>query len=141
MLRSRSAGGSTAPKPAMVTNRRSLFAAAALSALPAFAAGFSVGLSSVLTSGCGGKSDGRADDLDKLRRYAQGRSHHPTAVGEDSARRPGPEARRPASNLVGRMIDAREVAYVVTFLASPKSVAIDGDTIAAGGGVPRVIYY
>jgi NAD(P)-dependent dehydrogenase (short-subunit alcohol dehydrogenase family) len=50
-------------------------------------------------------------------------------------------ARRPASNLVGRMIDAREVAYVVTFLASPKSVAIDGDTIAAGGGVPRVIYY
>jgi hypothetical protein len=39
------------------------------------------------------------------------------------------------------MIDAREVAYVVTFLASPKSVAIDGDTIAAGGGVPGVIYY
>lgn len=50
-------------------------------------------------------------------------------------------AQRPASNLVGRMIDAREVAYVVTFLASPKSVAIDGDTIAAGGGVPGVIYY
>lgn len=50
-------------------------------------------------------------------------------------------ARRPARNLVGRMIDAREVAYVVTFLASPKSVAIDGDTIAAGGGVPGVIYY
>jgi hypothetical protein len=39
------------------------------------------------------------------------------------------------------MIDATEVAYVVTFLASPKSVAIDGDTIAAGGGVPRAIYY
>ena len=50
-------------------------------------------------------------------------------------------AQRPAANLVGRMIDAREVAYVVTFLASPKSVAIDGDTIAAGGGVPGVIYY
>jgi NAD(P)-dependent dehydrogenase (short-subunit alcohol dehydrogenase family) len=50
-------------------------------------------------------------------------------------------AQRPASNLVGRMIDAREVAYVVTFLASPKSVAIDGDMIAAGGGVPGVIHY
>jgi len=30
---------------------------------------------------------------------------------------------------------------VVTVLASPKRVAIDGDTIAAGGGVPRAIYY
>jgi hypothetical protein len=27
-------------------------------------------------------------------------------------------------------------AYVVTFLASPTSAAIDGDMIAAGGGVP-----
>ena len=50
-------------------------------------------------------------------------------------------AARPATNLVGRLIDATEVAHVVTFLASPKSVAIDGDTIAAGGGVPRAIYY
>ena len=48
---------------------------------------------------------------------------------------------RPTANLVGRLIDAREVAYVVAFLASPKSVAITGDTIVAGGGVPRVIYY
>ncbi len=39
------------------------------------------------------------------------------------------------------MIDARKVAYVVTFLASPKSIAIDGDTIAAGGGVPGAIYH
>ena len=39
------------------------------------------------------------------------------------------------------MIDASEVAYVVAFLASPKSVAIDGDAIVAGGGVPGVIYY
>jgi NAD(P)-dependent dehydrogenase (short-subunit alcohol dehydrogenase family) len=50
-------------------------------------------------------------------------------------------AAQSANNLVGRMIDATEVAYVVAFLASPKSVAIDGDTITAGGGVPRVIYY
>ena len=38
-------------------------------------------------------------------------------------------------------IDAGDVAHVVTFLASPKSVAINGDTIAAGGGVPGGIYY
>jgi NAD(P)-dependent dehydrogenase (short-subunit alcohol dehydrogenase family) len=44
-------------------------------------------------------------------------------------------------NLVGKMIDAEEVAYVVAFLCSPKSIAISGDTIAAGGGVPRAIYY
>ena len=50
-------------------------------------------------------------------------------------------AARPAANLVGRMIDASEVAHVIVFLCSPKSVAIDGDTIAAGGGVPRAIYY
>ena len=39
------------------------------------------------------------------------------------------------------MIDAREIAYVVAFLASPKSFAINGDTIAAGGGVGRAIHY
>ncbi len=33
------------------------------------------------------------------------------------------------------------VADVVTFLASPRSIAITGDTIAAGGGVPGPIYY
>jgi len=49
--------------------------------------------------------------------------------------------RSPAGNLVGRFIDAREVADVVAFLASPRSVAINGDVIATGGGVPRVIYY
>ncbi len=44
-------------------------------------------------------------------------------------------------NTVRRLIDAREIAYVVAFLASPKSVAITGDVVAAGGGIPRAIYY
>ena len=44
-------------------------------------------------------------------------------------------------NLVRKLIDAREVAYVVAFLASPKSIAITGDVIAAGGGVGPFIYY
>ena len=44
-------------------------------------------------------------------------------------------------NSVRRMIDARDIAYVVAFLASPKSIAVNGDVIAAGGGVDRAIYY
>jgi NAD(P)-dependent dehydrogenase (short-subunit alcohol dehydrogenase family) len=49
--------------------------------------------------------------------------------------------KRMVANVVGRWIDAQEIAYVVTFLASPKSIAITGDVIAAGGGVGRNIYY
>jgi NAD(P)-dependent dehydrogenase (short-subunit alcohol dehydrogenase family) len=49
--------------------------------------------------------------------------------------------KRMVSNLVGHWIDARDIAYVVTFLASPKAVAINGDVIAAGGGIPGTIYY
>src|SRR5579859_4376307 len=45
------------------------------------------------------------------------------------------------NNLVRRWIDAADIAHVVTFLASPRSVAINGDVIAAGGGVPGAIYY
>jgi NAD(P)-dependent dehydrogenase (short-subunit alcohol dehydrogenase family) len=44
-------------------------------------------------------------------------------------------------NSIRRLIDAAEVADVVAFLASPKSVAINGDAIATGGGVPRAIHY
>jgi NAD(P)-dependent dehydrogenase (short-subunit alcohol dehydrogenase family) len=44
-------------------------------------------------------------------------------------------------NSVRRIIDAKDIAHVVAFLASPLSVAITGDTIAAGGGVGRAIYY
>ena len=46
-----------------------------------------------------------------------------------------------AANPLGRIIDAREVAYVVTFLASPKSVAVNGDIVTAGGGAGKSIYY
>ena len=49
--------------------------------------------------------------------------------------------RRMVNNLIGRWIDARDIAYVVTFLASPRAAAINGDVIAAGGGVKGVIYY
>jgi NAD(P)-dependent dehydrogenase (short-subunit alcohol dehydrogenase family) len=44
-------------------------------------------------------------------------------------------------NSIRHLVDASEVASVVAFLASPKSIAINGDTIAAGGGAPRSIHY
>jgi NAD(P)-dependent dehydrogenase (short-subunit alcohol dehydrogenase family) len=44
-------------------------------------------------------------------------------------------------NLVKKIITAEEIAHVVTFLASPKAMAINGDSIAAGGGSPGSIYY
>lgn len=45
------------------------------------------------------------------------------------------------NSLIGRIVEAEEVAAIVAFLASPRSVAINGDAIAAGGGQPRAIYY
>ncbi len=49
--------------------------------------------------------------------------------------------RRLGGNSIRRIVDADEVAWVVTFLASPRSVAINGDAIACGGGQPGVIVY
>jgi NAD(P)-dependent dehydrogenase (short-subunit alcohol dehydrogenase family) len=42
---------------------------------------------------------------------------------------------------IGRLVTAAEVADVVAFLASPRSVAINGDAIAAGGGTRGPIHY
>ncbi|MGJ0117953.1 SDR family NAD(P)-dependent oxidoreductase [Williamsia sp. MIQD14] len=46
-----------------------------------------------------------------------------------------------ATNSIRRVVDASEVADVVAFLASPRSIAITGDAIAAGGGIPGPVYY
>ncbi|MBO0684563.1 MAG: SDR family NAD(P)-dependent oxidoreductase [Candidatus Dormibacteraeota bacterium] len=51
------------------------------------------------------------------------------------------ERRMSQVNVLKRMIDAREVAYVITFLCSAKAIAINGDAIAAGGGSPGSIHY
>ncbi len=45
------------------------------------------------------------------------------------------------TNSIRHLVDASEVADVVVFLASPRSIAITGDAIAVGGGVPGPIYY
>jgi NAD(P)-dependent dehydrogenase (short-subunit alcohol dehydrogenase family) len=51
------------------------------------------------------------------------------------------EQRMASRNTVRQLIDARDIAYVVAFLASPRSLAINGDVIAAGGGTPGAIHY
>jgi NAD(P)-dependent dehydrogenase (short-subunit alcohol dehydrogenase family) len=45
------------------------------------------------------------------------------------------------TNSVHRLITAEEVAWVVAFLASPRSIAINGDAVACGGGQPGAIHY
>jgi NAD(P)-dependent dehydrogenase (short-subunit alcohol dehydrogenase family) len=54
---------------------------------------------------------------------------------------PEAEARIAQGNSIGRIVDAAEIAWLATILASPKSGAINGETIAAGGGTPKVINY
>jgi NAD(P)-dependent dehydrogenase (short-subunit alcohol dehydrogenase family) len=51
------------------------------------------------------------------------------------------ETRLAANLTVGRIIDAAEVADIVAFLASPRSIAINGDAIACGGGTKGAIHY
>jgi NAD(P)-dependent dehydrogenase (short-subunit alcohol dehydrogenase family) len=68
----------------------------------------------------------------------------PTVVASLAERQgisPAEAEKRMVTNLIGRWIDARDIAYVVTFLASPKATAINGDVIPAAGGVRGSIYY
>ena len=44
-------------------------------------------------------------------------------------------------NSIRKLVDSSDVAALVTFLASPLSVAVTGEVIAAGGGVGTGIYY
>jgi len=51
------------------------------------------------------------------------------------------ERRMSEANTIRHLVNSEEIADVVAFLASPKSMAITGDAIAAGGGMPGAIYY
>jgi NAD(P)-dependent dehydrogenase (short-subunit alcohol dehydrogenase family) len=51
------------------------------------------------------------------------------------------EAQMAAGNSINHLVDASEVAHVVAFLCSPKSRAINGDVIVAGGGARGTIHY
>jgi NAD(P)-dependent dehydrogenase (short-subunit alcohol dehydrogenase family) len=69
----------------------------------------------------------------------------PTMVAELAARDGGTAeqvlAALGSATCVGRLITAAEVADVVVFLCSPRSVAINGDAVAAGGGMRGSIHY
>ncbi|HEV1991513.1 MAG TPA: SDR family oxidoreductase [Candidatus Dormibacteraeota bacterium] len=74
------------------------------------------------------------------------RTERTPAVIEAMAKRRGVtgqevEAQMNSSNLLGRLVDAQEVAWVVAFLCSPKAVAINGDAIVVGGGIRGAIHY
>jgi NAD(P)-dependent dehydrogenase (short-subunit alcohol dehydrogenase family) len=66
---------------------------------------------------------------------------HPGTTRAGQVIEPAAEARLTASVSIGRLVEAAEIAYLVAFLASPKSVAIYGETIAAGGGFLGPINY
>jgi len=51
------------------------------------------------------------------------------------------QATRPPGNVIGRMVDAEEVAWLVAFLCSPKSASITGESIGCGGGIHGSIRY
>ena len=68
---------------------------------------------------------------DTLARMADAQGTSPEAVEAAFAR----------AASIGRVVTAEEVADVVAFLASPRSVAITGDAIAAGGGARGSIHY
>ncbi|MFG2356998.1 SDR family NAD(P)-dependent oxidoreductase [Streptomyces sp. NPDC048521] len=61
-----------------------------------------------------------------------------TAIGSSRAEL---EERVAATVSIGRIVEPHEVAAVVAFLASPLSVAINGDTVITSGGAKGPIYY
>jgi NAD(P)-dependent dehydrogenase (short-subunit alcohol dehydrogenase family) len=51
------------------------------------------------------------------------------------------EKRMDGRNLVKKLITSEQIGWLVAFLASPKAMAVNGDSIPAGGGTPGSIYY
>ncbi len=51
------------------------------------------------------------------------------------------EARVASGNSTKRIVDARELAYVVAFLASPRSIAISEEVISASGGAGQAVFH
>jgi NAD(P)-dependent dehydrogenase (short-subunit alcohol dehydrogenase family) len=62
-------------------------------------------------------------------------------AGGDSAKAAELEREVARHHAIGRLPDAAEIAHLVTFLASPKAAAITGESIAAGGGPQRAVFY
>jgi len=58
---------------------------------------------------------------------------HPGATRTEKTD-PASEAKFATTVTIGRMVDASEIGWLVTVLASPKSIAINGETLQASGG-------
>jgi len=65
---------------------------------------------------------------------------HPGATRTERTDEAG-AAHAAKANTIGRIVDAVEIADLVTFLASPRSAALNGGALHAGGGCPGVINY
>jgi NAD(P)-dependent dehydrogenase (short-subunit alcohol dehydrogenase family) len=66
---------------------------------------------------------------------------HPGLTQTERAIDPELERAAAAGVSIGRIITADEVADVVAFLASPRSVALNGDPVVASGGARGPIHY
>ena len=64
-------------------------------------------------------------------RRAAAKSRPATAIEQDLA----------AETAIGRMVTAQDVAWLVCFLASPRSIALQGDVVVAAGGAASEIRY
>ena len=51
------------------------------------------------------------------------------------------ETQMARDNATRKLVTANDIAQIIVFLASPKSVTINGDVIGATGGAGRAIYY
>ena len=63
------------------------------------------------------------------------------ARAAETGRSPEDVDREMAANIIGRTVTAAELADVIVFLASPRSIAITGDAVSAGGGTPGIVTY
>lgn len=73
------------------------------------------------------------------------RTEYMTGMFAERAQRDGTtveevERQHSESNAIRRVVDARELAYLVCFLASPKSSAVTGEVISGGGGADRAVF-
>ncbi len=95
-------------------------------------------IASLRNAGVAAISKNLADELGP-----QGISVVTVHPGATRTERTDAESERTAGdhNTIGRIVDASEIADIVAFLASPRSAALNGAVLSAGGGTPGVIQY
>ncbi|MFF4903189.1 SDR family NAD(P)-dependent oxidoreductase [Streptomyces sp. NPDC001068] len=74
----------------------------------------------------------------RTRTFVENLDKRAAALGRSAAEL---EQQWAAAASIERLVEPHEVAAVVAFLASPLSVAINGDPISVGGGLKGAIYY